>query len=41
VKVGPQFAIAVKVDSTDQLQGGLTEGDAIVAISLLGTSPWI
>ncbi len=36
VEVGPQFAIAVKINSSDQLEGGLTEDDAIVAISLLG-----
>jgi 2,4-dienoyl-CoA reductase-like NADH-dependent reductase (Old Yellow Enzyme family) len=35
-EVGPQFAIAVKINSSDQLQGGLSEDDAIVAISLLG-----
>lgn len=35
-RVSPQFAIAVKINSSDQLQGGLSEDDAIVAISLLG-----
>lgn len=35
-EVGPQFAIAVKINSSDQLEGGLIEDDAIVAISLLG-----
>lgn len=34
--VGPQFAIAVKVNSSDQLTGGLTEDDALIAISMLG-----
>lgn len=34
--VGPQFAIAVKINSSDQLTGGLTEEDALVAISMLG-----
>jgi 2,4-dienoyl-CoA reductase-like NADH-dependent reductase (Old Yellow Enzyme family) len=33
--VGSQFAIAVKINSSDQLKGGLSEDDAIVAISLL------
>ncbi len=35
-EVGPQFAIAVKINSSDQLEGGLSEDDALVAISLLG-----
>ena len=30
------FAIAVKINSSDQLEGGLSEDDALVAISLLG-----
>lgn len=34
--VGPRFAIAVKINSSDQLEGGLSEDDALVAISLLG-----
>ena len=34
--MGPQFAIAVKVNSSDQLEGGLIEDDAIVVVSLLG-----
>lgn len=34
--VGPEFAIGVKVNSSDQLQGGLTEDDALVVVSLLG-----
>ena len=34
--VGPQFAIAVKINSSDQLDGGLIDDDALVAISLLG-----
>lgn len=35
-QVGPEFAIAVKINSSDQLEGGLTEDDALAAISLLG-----
>lgn len=34
--VGSGFAIAIKVNSSDQLEGGLTEDDALTAISLLG-----
>ena len=34
--VGPEFAIAVKINSSDQLEGGLGEDDALVAMSLLG-----
>jgi 2,4-dienoyl-CoA reductase-like NADH-dependent reductase (Old Yellow Enzyme family) len=34
--VGGRFAIAVKVNSSDQLEGGLSEDDALVAIALLG-----
>ncbi|MEM7286562.1 MAG: oxidoreductase [Actinomycetota bacterium] len=33
--VGPEFAIGVKVNSTDQIEGGLTEADSLVAIELL------
>ena len=33
--VGSQFAIAVKINSSDQLTGGLIEDDALVAISML------
>lgn len=35
-KVGPKFAVAVKINSSDQLEGGLSEDDALAAISLLG-----
>ncbi len=35
-EVGPQFALAVRINSSDQLEGGLTEDDAIAAIALLG-----
>ena len=35
-EVGSEFAIAVKINSSDQLEGGLDEDDALVAISLLG-----
>lgn len=35
-EVGPRFAIGVKINSSDQLEGGLSEDDAIIAISLLG-----
>jgi 2,4-dienoyl-CoA reductase-like NADH-dependent reductase (Old Yellow Enzyme family) len=34
--VGSEFAIGVKINSSDQLEGGLNEDDAIVAIALLG-----
>ena len=34
--VGPEFASAVKINSSDQLEGGLGEDDALVAMSLLG-----
>lgn len=33
---GPGFAIGVKINATDQLEGGLTEDDAIVTVELLG-----
>jgi 2,4-dienoyl-CoA reductase-like NADH-dependent reductase (Old Yellow Enzyme family) len=36
VQVGPHFALAVRINSSDQLEGGLSEDDALVAISLLG-----
>lgn len=32
---GPGFAIGVKINSSDQLEGGLTEDDSLVAIELL------
>ena len=35
-QVGAEFAIAVKVNSTDQLEGGLTESDALTVVELLG-----
>ena len=35
-EVGAGFAIAVKINSSDQLVGGLNEDDALVAVSLLG-----
>ncbi len=35
-EVGSEFAIGVKINSSDQLEGGLSEDDALVAISLLG-----
>lgn len=34
--VGPEFAIAVKINSSDELEGGLTEADALVAIEMIG-----
>ena len=34
--VGAEFAIAVKMNSTDQLEGGLTEDDALVIVEMLG-----
>lgn len=34
--VGPSFAIGVKVNTSDQVEGGLTEDDALVVVSLLG-----
>ena len=35
-EVGSEVAIAVKINSSDQLEGGLDEDDALVAVSLLG-----
>ncbi|MDE0288566.1 MAG: oxidoreductase [bacterium] len=35
-EVGSEVAIAVKINSSDQLEGGLDEDDALVAMSLLG-----
>jgi len=35
-EVGPGFAIGVKINSSDQLDGGLTEDDALIVVSLLG-----
>ncbi len=37
--VGPEFAIGVKINSSDQLEGGLTEDEALVVVSLLGDEP--
>lgn len=34
-EVGSEFAIAVKINSSDQLEGGLSEADALAAIALL------
>jgi 2,4-dienoyl-CoA reductase-like NADH-dependent reductase (Old Yellow Enzyme family) len=36
-EVGPATAIGVKINSSDQLRGGLSEEDALVAIGLLGS----
>lgn len=33
--VGPAFPIAVKINSTDQLEGGLTEADALKVVQML------
>lgn len=33
--VGSEFAIGVKINSSDQLDGGLTEDDALIALGLL------
>ncbi|MGB3829870.1 MAG: NADH:flavin oxidoreductase [Ornithinimicrobium sp.] len=35
-EVGPVCAIGVKINSSDQLEGGLTQDEALVVISLLG-----
>ena len=35
-ETGAGFAIGVKINATDQLEGGLTEDDALAAIELLG-----
>ncbi len=35
-EVGSEFPIAVKINSSDQLEGGLSEQDALTAIGLLG-----
>jgi 2,4-dienoyl-CoA reductase-like NADH-dependent reductase (Old Yellow Enzyme family) len=32
---GPAFAIGVKLNATDQLEGGLTDGDALTVVELL------
>ncbi|MEM5477949.1 NADH:flavin oxidoreductase/NADH oxidase family protein [Pacificibacter sp. AS14] len=36
--VGPSFAIAVKLNSSDQLEGGLVEGDALQVVAALDKS---
>jgi len=36
--VGPQFPIAVKLNSSDQLEGGLGEEDALAVVAALDTS---
>ncbi|WP_396667573.1 hypothetical protein [Microbacterium sp. R86528] len=36
VEVGPSFGIGVKLNTSDQLAGGLTEDEALVVVSLLG-----
>lgn len=35
-EVGAEFAIAVKMNATDQLEGGLTEDEALVVVEMLG-----
>ncbi len=35
-EVGPELAIGVKINSSDQLEGGLTQDDALVIVTLLG-----
>lgn len=35
-EVGPELAIGVKINSSDQLEGGLTQEEALVVVSLLG-----
>lgn len=35
-EVGPELAIGVKINSSDQLEGGLTQDEALVVVSLLG-----
>ena len=37
--VGSEFAIAVRVNSSDQLEGGLTEDDALTVVELVGNEP--
>jgi 2,4-dienoyl-CoA reductase-like NADH-dependent reductase (Old Yellow Enzyme family) len=34
--VGPELAIAVRVNSSDQLEGGLTEDEALTVVELIG-----
>lgn len=36
-EVGAEFAIAVKINATDQLEGGLTEAEALVVVESLGS----
>ncbi len=33
--VGPDVAVAVKINATDELEGGLTEADALVAVEMV------
>lgn len=33
--VGPEFPVAIRINSTDQLEGGLTESDALEVVRLL------
>lgn len=35
-EVGPEYAIGAKINATDELDGGLTEADSLVAIEMLG-----
>ena len=35
-EVGAEFAIAVRINSSDQLEGGLSEDEALIVIGLLG-----
>ena len=36
-ELGAEFAMAVKINASDQLEGGLTEADALIVVELLGT----
>lgn len=35
-EVGPEFAIGVKMNSSDELEGGLSQDEALVVVALLG-----
>ena len=35
--VGPEFAVAMKINSSDQLEGGLTEDESLTAIETVGS----
>lgn len=38
--VGPSFPVAIKLNSTDQLDCGVTEEDSLQVVQILDASPW-